>query len=72
MSESLFWRQGAGVKFLRSCSAVTGALNLAGLGAGRTGFGSNEMNPLKFTSQVITSIISNTVKVFCKLVKRRN
>lgn len=33
------WRQGAGATFLRSCSAVTGELNLAGLGAGRTGFG---------------------------------
>lgn len=46
MSEALFWRQGAGAKFLRSCSAVMGALKVPGLRVGITGFGSNKMNPI--------------------------
>lgn len=46
MSEALFWRQGPGAKFLRSCSAVMGALKVPGLRVGITGFGSNKMNPI--------------------------
>lgn len=57
--QSLLWRQGAGAKFLKSCSAVTGILNLARLGAARTGFGSNGTSPIIFTLTVFASIKGN-------------
>ena len=61
----------AGARFLKSRRAAARALNLAGLGAGRTGLELDEVNPV-FTSQVNSSTVVNNVKSVCKVERKIN
>lgn len=64
--ESLFWRRGVAAKFLKSRRAAIGALDLAGLEAGRAGLESDEMYPA-FTSQVTSSNRGSNVEAVANL-----
>lgn len=61
----------AGARFLKSGRAAARALNLAGLGAGRTGLGLDEVNPV-FPSQVTSSTVGNNAKSVCKVERKIN
>lgn len=58
-------------RFLKSRRAAARALNLAGLGAGRTGLELDEVNPV-FTFQVTSSTVGNHVKSVCKVDRKIN